>query len=124
MNSCTIIGNVTRDPEVRTTQQGITVCSFSVAVNNRQGQDAQFFNVSAWRTLGENCGKYLAKGRKVCVVGPVSVRTYEAKDGTTRANLEINANQVEFLSASSESNKSEQSAGNRFEPVDDEPLPF
>lgn len=92
---------MTRDPELRTTQSGISVCSFTVAVNRRrtQGQqpEADFFRVSAWRQLGENCGKWLAKGRKVCVVGPVSVSTYTANDGTTRANLEVTAEDVEFL---------------------------
>ena len=82
------------------------MCDFTVAVNRRARRDAQagqpeadFFRVSAWRQLGENCAKFLAKGRKVCVVGPVSVRTYQANDGTTRANLEVTAEDVEFLSA-------------------------
>jgi len=106
MNRLTIIGNLTRDPELRTTPAGISVCDFSVAVNRRGRRDPQsnqpeadFFRVSAWRELGENCAKYLSKGRKVCVVGPVSVRTYQASDGTTRANLEVMATEVEFLSA-------------------------
>ena len=106
MNKLTIIGNLTRDPELRATSAGINVCDFTVAVNRRVRRDAQnaqpeadFFRVSAWRQLGENCAKFLAKGRKVCVVGPVSVRTYQANDGTTRANLEVTAEDVEFLSA-------------------------
>ena len=103
MNKLTIIGNLTKDPELRTTQDGVSVCSFTVAVNRRnrrEGQpEADYFRVSAWRGLGENCGKYLAKGRKVCVVGPVSVRTYQASDGTTKASLEVTADDVEFLSA-------------------------
>ena len=106
MNRLTIIGNLTHDPELRTTQTGDSVCSFSVAVNRRGRRDGQaaqpeadFFRVSAWRQLGENCAKYLAKGRKVCVVGPVSVHTYQAADGTFRANLEVTATDVEFLSA-------------------------
>lgn len=107
MNRLTIIGNLTHDPELRTTPSGDSVCSFSVAVNRRQRRDAQnngqpeadFFRVSAWRQLGENCAKYLAKGRKVAVVGSVSVRTYQANDGTTRATLEVNATDVEFLSS-------------------------
>ena len=106
MNKLTIIGNLTRDPELRTTSAGINVCDFTVAVNRRVRRDAQssqpeadFFRVSAWRQLGENCAKFLAKGRKVCVVGPVSVRTYQANDGTTRASLEVTAEDVEFLSA-------------------------
>ncbi|MBR3428824.1 MAG: single-stranded DNA-binding protein [Clostridia bacterium] len=106
MNKLTIIGNLTRDPELRTTSAGINVCDFTVAVNRRVRRDAQssqpeadFFRVSAWRQLGENCAKFLAKGRKVCVVGPVSVRTYQSSDGTTRASLEVTAEDVEFLSS-------------------------
>ena len=106
MNKLTIIGNLTRDPELRTTSAGVSVCDFTVAVNRRQRRDAQngqpeadFFRVSAWRERGELCAKYLAKGRKVCVVGPVSVHTYTGNDGTTRASLEVNADDVEFLSS-------------------------
>ncbi len=109
MNRLTIIGNLTHDPELRTTTSGDSVCSFSVAVNRRARRDAQsnqpeadFFRVSAWRQLGENCQKYLSKGRKVAVVGPVSVRTYQASDGTTRASLEVTATDVEFLSSRSD----------------------
>ena len=106
MNKLTIIGNLTRDPELRTTAAGVNVCDFTVAVNRRQRRDAQngqpeadFFRVSAWRERGELCAKYLAKGRKVCVIGPVSVRTYTGNDGTTRASLEVTADEVEFLSS-------------------------
>ena len=106
MNKLTIIGNLTRDPQLRTTQTGVNVCDFTVAVNRRQsaqqrqnGQqpEADFFRVTAWRELGENCSKYLAKGRKVAVIGPVSVSTYTGNDGVTRANLEVTADEVEFL---------------------------
>ena len=110
MNRLTIIGNLTNDPELRTTPSGDSVCSFGVAVTRRSRRDAQgnqqemvdYFRVSAWRQLGENCAKYLAKGRKVCVVGPVSVHTYQANDGTTRASMDINATDVEFLSSRSD----------------------
>ena len=106
MNKLTIIGNLTRDPEVRTTATGINVCSFTVAVNRRGRRDdqngqpeADFFRVTAWRQLADICGKYLAKGRKVAVIGPVSVHTYTGSDGTTRASLEVTADDVEFLSS-------------------------
>lgn len=103
MNRLILIGNLTKEPEVRTTQSGKTVCSFTVAANRRrkvEGQpDADFFRVSAWGKLGENCGKYLAKGKKVSVVGSVSVDTYTGNDGTTRASMEVFAEDVEFLSA-------------------------
>ena len=109
MNKVFLIGNLTRDPELRTTQTGVTVCSFTIAVNRRRfgsaeaGQpEADFFRVSAWRQLGENCAKYLAKGRKVFVTGPLSARTYQANDGTTRVSLEVTADDVEFLSSRNE----------------------
>jgi len=105
MNKLFIVGNLTRDPELRTTAAGDSVCSFSVAVNRRGRRDAQgnqpeadFFRVTAWRALGENCAKFLSKGRKVAVTGSVRVSTYQAQDGTTRASLEVQADDVEFLS--------------------------
>lgn len=102
MNKLMIIGNLTHDPETRTTQTGSTVCSFTVAVNRRKtnpdgSHDADFFRVSAWNQLGENCQKFLQKGRKVAVVGSVSVSTYKGRDGKAYANLEVLANDVEFL---------------------------
>ena len=102
MNQLTIIGNLTRDPELRTTPNGINVCTFSVAVNRKIRRDnepeADYFEVTAWRERGENCAKYLSKGRKVCVVGAVSVSTYTANDGTTRAKMKVTADEIEFLS--------------------------
>lgn len=127
MNKLTIIGNLTRDPELRTVRDGISVCSFTVAVNRRNrsnsaaGQpDADFFRVTAWRQLGENCAKFLAKGRKVCVIGPVSVSTYQANDGTTRASLEVTADDVEFLS----SRNDDMASGYAPAPVAPAPAPM
>lgn len=99
MNKIIIIGNLTGDPAIRTTRDGVSVCDFTVAVNGRRKEDpAQFFRVSVWRQLGENCHKYLAKGRKVCVTGAVSAHTYPGNDGATRVSLDIQASEVEFLS--------------------------
>ena len=106
MNKVFIVGNLTRDPELRSTRDGISVCSFTVAVNRRvrnaeAGQpEADFFRVTAWRALGENCSKYLSKGRKVAVEGPVMANAYSAHDGSPMASLEVTANDVEFLSSS------------------------
>jgi len=107
MNKAFIIGNVTKDPELRTTQSGISVCSFNVAVNRRQSAQAEhpeadFFKVTAWRQLGENCAKYLAKGRKVSVIGSVTASAYTGNDGQPRASLEITADDVEFLTPEGE----------------------
>ena len=102
MNKLTIIGNLTKDPELRTTTNGVSVCSFTVAVNKRakQGEqpETEYFRVTAWRERGELCAKFLQKGKKVCVVGAVSVSTFTGNDGTTRASLEVVADEVEFLS--------------------------
>ena len=102
MNKLTIIGNLTSDPVLRSTQSGVSVCAFTVAVNRRQKREGQpeadFFRVSAWRQTAENCAKWLVKGKKVAVTGSVSVSTYQGQDGKTYANLEVNADDVEFLS--------------------------
>ncbi len=109
MNKLTIIGNLTRDPELRTTASGVQVCTFTVAVNRRRSSNAEagqpeadFIRVTAWRQLGENCSKFLSKGRKVCVIGPVSLNMYKGNDGETRGSLEMTADDVEFLSPRNE----------------------
>ena len=103
MNRLTIIGNLTKDPELRSTPDGVSVCNFTVAVNkrnHREGEpEADYFKVTVWRERGENCAKWLRKGSKVCVIGAVSVTTYTANDGTTKAVMEIKeVTEVEFLS--------------------------
>ena len=128
MNKAHIIGNLTRDPESRVTQSGINVCFFTVAVNRRhrdgQQDQADFFRVTAWRQLGENCQKYLTKGKKVAVVGPVSVSTYQGKDGKTYASMDITAEDVEFLSPKGEEQKQGQQMPAGYEEVSGEDLPF
>lgn len=130
MQILVIIGNVVGDPQTRTTQSGHTVCSFSVAVNRRHQKDGQqeadFFRVSAWNQLGENCQKYLTKGKKVEVTGTVSVSTYTAKDGTVRANMDVLARDVEFLSPKEQTNKEPmtQDSMSGYVEVDEEGLPF
>ena len=103
MNKIVLIGNLAHDPETRSTPNGVTVCSFTIAVNRRfasQGGEKQtdFFRINAWRQLGDLCARYLTKGRKVAVIGELQARTYEAKDGTTRLSLDVSADEVEFLS--------------------------
>lgn len=105
MNKLFIIGNLTRDPELRTTASGVQVCSFTVAVNKRaqnEQKEAEFFRVTAWRQLADICSRYLAKGRKVSVIGSVSVSTYTGNDGHTRATLEVTADDIEFLTPKQE----------------------
>lgn len=122
MEKLQIIGNLTRDPELRVTQTGINVCTFTVAVNQRptkaqrdagQQPPAKFFRVTAWRELGDNCAKYLAKGRKVYCEGTVNASAYIGEqDGKPHASLEMTADNVEFLSSRGDTGDNSQSAGN------------
>ena len=131
MNKCTVIGNLTRDPELRTTTTGISVCSFTVAVNRRkkEGQeqpDVDYFKITAWRERGEICAKYLAKGRKVCVIGPVSCSSFTRNDGSAGASLEITAEEVEFLSSRQDGdsgNHGNQNSGNAGNSAAQQPAP-
>ena len=89
MNKIFLIGNLTGDPELRTTPNGITVCTMNLAVNrrfsgNREERQTDFYRVTAWRQLGETCSRFLSKGKKIAVVGEFVPRTYEGKDGATR----------------------------------------
>ena len=101
MNRITIIGNLVRDPELRTTPQKKDVCSLDVAVNRRkkvEGQpEADYFRVNAWGELAKLCARYLTKGKKVAVTGSVSLSKRE-KDGKFYASIEVYAEDVEFLS--------------------------
>lgn len=140
MNKLTIIGNLTRDPELRTTTTGRQVCSFSVAVNRRrrEGQEPEtdYFRVSVWNQMAEICQKYLAKGRKVAVVGPVRISTYTGQDGDTRANMDVLAESVEFLTPKGEADQgqatkpaqqaqaAEVPVNNGYIVIDSDDLPF
>ena len=146
MNKVFLIGNLTRDPETRTTQSGVSLCSFTIAVNRRRqsnaeaGQpEADFFRVTAWRQLGDLCARYLTKGRKVSVVGTVSASAYVGSDGQARASLEVTAEDVEFLSPRGEAGEAPAYSpapaaapaprasvpqGGGFVQVDEEELPF
>ena len=130
MNQLNIIGGLTRDPESRTTQSGKQVCTFTVGVNRRNDREkSDFFRVSAWGELGNNCAKYLNKGKRVRVTGSVSLSTYTAQDGTTRANLEVLAQDVEFLSPASQGQQNapqtaKTDAQSGFVQVENDEIPF
>ena len=115
MNKVMLIGRLTRDPEVRYTQSGKTVASFSLAVDRRfvrrdadSGQQtADFIPIVAWGKLAEICGNNLVKGRRISVEGRLQIRSYEAQDGTKRTRAEVIADEIEFL----DSKNSVQSEG-------------
>ncbi len=101
LNRVVLIGHLTKDPELRTTSNDISVTSFTIAVdrnfNNQQGEkETDFIPVVAWRKLADTCAKYLAKGRLVAVSGRMQVRSYEGKEGK-RYITEVVADEVQFL---------------------------
>ena len=100
MQRLIIIGNLTANPETRTTTSGKTVCSFNLAVNRKKTSEPQtdFFRINAWNGLGDVCARCLTKGKKVAVIGELQARIYEDKQGKTRLSLDVLADEVEFLS--------------------------
>lgn len=134
-----LVGNLTADPELRSTTSGISVCTFRVACNRRAaGQNAEkqteFVRVVAWRQLGELCAKYLAKGRKVAVAGQLQTNEYTDKEGNKRTSIEVIADDVEFLTPKGDGGSSYDAAAHTkkdscddvggFTEMDDSQLPF
>ncbi len=104
LNRAQVIGNLTRDPEVRTTPNGQNVCSFSVATsysykdaNGQRIEKPEYHNVVAWGKLADICGQYMAKGRKVFVEGRLQTREWTTQDGQKRNRTEIVADNVILL---------------------------
>ena len=130
MNKVFFIGNLTKEPELSTTNSGINVCKFTLAVKRRfAGADGEketdFFNIVVWRGLGENCNKYLKKGSKCSVVGELQNRSYEAQDGSKRYITELIANEVEFLSQPNGGTQPATTTPEQdLQPIDDDSLPF
>ena len=110
MQKLIIIGNLTNDPEIRSTQTGKNVCTFTIAVNRKKVSEPQtdFFRINAWNGLADTCARFLTKGKKVAVVGELQARTYEDKQGKTRLSLDVSADEVEFLSPKEEKTKKEK----------------
>ena len=130
MNKVVLIGRLVRDPEVRYTQSGKAVASFTLAVDRRFSRAAQqegrqtadFIPVVAWDKLAEACSNYLTNGRRTAVEGRIQVRSYEAKDGSKRYVTEIIAESVEFLGDKGAGNSDAQGYGGT--PVPDSDIPF
>ena len=105
INRVILVGNLTRDPELRHTPSGTSVCKLRLAVNSRQkdaatgewGEKPNYFDVTVWGNQGENCAKFLSKGRPVGIDGRLDWREWEAQDGTKRQAVEIIADTVQFL---------------------------
>ncbi|MFL6030823.1 MAG: single-stranded DNA-binding protein [Gaiellaceae bacterium] len=110
INRVVLVGNLTKDPELRHTPSGTAVCKLRLAVNTRQkdssgnwGDKPNYFDVTVWGNQGESCAQYLSKGRPVGVDGRLDWREWEAQDGTKRQAVEIIADSVQFLGSRGES---------------------
>jgi len=127
INRVVLTGNLTRDPELRSTNNGTPVCSLRVACNTRR-KDAQgqwvdkpnYFDVTVWGAQGENCATYLQKGRPVAVDGRLEWREWDDPNGNKRQAVDIIADSVQFL-GSRDGGENGGSGGGRFTPQSDVP---
>ena len=139
MNKVFVIGRITADPELRTTQSGMAVAQYRIAVNRRTKsadgqQQADFFPCVAWDKNAEFVAKYLSKGMKIAIAGQLQTRSYDAQDGSKRYVTEIIVNEHEFCESKGAGGYQEQSApapeppsgynGGGFTEVQDDELPF
>lgn len=139
MNKVILIGNLTKDPELTTTSNGVSLCKFTLAVQRRFSngdgdRDADFIPIIVWRNNAENCYKYLKKGSRAAVFGTVQTRSYDGQDGTRRYVTEVVADEVEFVGARAEGTEGgektkpaatgKKEVVSKFEPIDDDNLPF
>lgn len=113
LNRIVLIGRLTKDPEMRHTQSGKAVCSFTLAVDRPYtgadgNRETDFINIVVWNKLGENCAQYLTKGKLAAVDGRLQIRSYEGSDGQRRYVTEVIADNVRFLTPKGESQQSSQ----------------
>lgn len=113
MNSATLIGRLTKDPELSYTPQSQTpVCRFTLAVDRprREGKDmgADFIRITVWGKMGENCDRYLSKGRQVGIQGRIQTDSYKNKEGRTVYTTEVVADRVEFLAGGTQNQNAPQ----------------
>uniref|UniRef100_A0A6M3LJL5 Putative single-stranded DNA-binding protein n=1 Tax=viral metagenome TaxID=1070528 RepID=A0A6M3LJL5_9ZZZZ len=119
LNRVMLIGNVGSEPEMRFTSSGNAVANFSVAVNDKVGEDehTEWFKVVAWKKLAEICNQYLSKGRQVYVEGRLQTQKWDSEDGQTHYKTEVVANRVLFLGKRDEQEQSD-------EPTEDSEITF
>ena len=130
MNQLTIIGNLTRDPELRSTKEGLPVCTFTVAVKRRyknaKGEyESDFIQAVAWRKTAELLAEYFAKGDKIGITGSLQTRNYEDKAGVRRYITEVAVENISFIDSKAErQQRSEPDDWAENVPQDDTSLPF
>ena len=127
MNNVILVGRLTRDPELRTTPNGIATCQISLAINgvpNANGErTTDFINVTVWRRQAENVAKYCTKGSQVGVTGRIHSRSYDAQDGSKRYVTEVVADNVTFLGSSSRGSSQYSDPMPDYNTVSQQPMP-
>ena len=137
INRVVLTGNLTRDPVLRNTSSGTPVCGLRIASNTRRKTSSgewvdkpNYLSVTVWGALGENCNRFLAKGRAVAIDGRLEWREWEAQDGTRRESVEIVADSVQFLGGAPDANNRDSATPSEPEPVaasgieDEDDIPF
>ena len=132
MNKVFLIGRLAADPEIRSTQSGMKVATYRLAVNRRKKpdgtQEADFFTCVAWDKAADFVGKYLAKGRKIAIEGRLQSRSYDAQDGSKRYVVEVMVESHEFCDSNPSGAQAPQTApandGYGFKEIQDDDLPF
>lgn len=139
INKAILIGRLTTQPELKKTQSGVSICSFSIAVQrNYKGTDGSyptdFINIVTWRNTAEFVCKFFTKGQLIGIVGSIQSRSYEDKNGNKRTAIEVVAEEAQFVESKRESTYAEPqefkvppiAGGNdvEFEEVEDDDLPF
>ena len=133
INRVVLTGNLTQDPELRSTQDGTAVCNLRVATNTRRKDSASgewadkpnYFDVIVWGAQGENVARYLTKGRAIAIDGRLDWREYDAQDGSKRQAVQIIADAVQFLASPERSPNDDIPAPARAHPVTpDDDIPF
>ena len=124
MNNVSLIGRLTKDPELKTTQSGLPVCRFTVAVDRTYSKDqTDFINCIAWRKTAEFISSYFSKGQRIALTGSIQTGSYTDKDGKTVYTTDINVGNVEFCESKKKNNDSNNSVEAEEMPFDDD-LPF
>ena len=127
INRVVLTGNLTRDPELRSLPSGMSVCSLRIASNTRRKDQStgewqdkpNYFDVTVWGAQGENCSRFLSKGRPIALDGRLEWREWQAQDGTKRQSVEIVADSVQFLGGRDDAGPSGESS---FTPQSDVPV--
>jgi len=124
-NTISLTGGLTRDPELRSTPGGKSVCDMRLAVTRARSRDkSDYFDVVAWEGLGETCAAHLEKGRQIAVAGRLEYREWEADDGTKRSAYSVIADQVDFLDRRREHDTDDQGDAGPADRPAEEPVAF